>query len=388
MKKIILATWALGLFALTFTACNTGKDKSSDNDSSYTMEEKLEIARLAAVEEFEYEVVYEFKEGKAIVYFSDSVGFINPQGKLTVVPGVKEMQNFSLGLSAGKTNDGIPCFIDSTGKIVKTFPDFHSVYNFEADGITNFYHKNDKFGLMDKSFKEIIPAKYNQTSFYSNGFYIVEIGGKWGAVDKTDKVVIPFEYKSLGFMDEQGRIMASKDAGTGFIDRNAKVIIPLTFYNLFPFSENRTKFLDEASNKYGVIDQQGKILLAPTYDLMDGLTNGMYTVSDFPKEDGNITKFGYLDSNGKLALPLQYLSASSFDKRGLALVSDSVGQFFIDRTGKRVEPKTELPALKMEGFNQGFAKMELMDGTIVYMDGYSRVLRKEDLFRLRGEYFK
>lgn len=388
MKKILQTISAIGLLFLSLTACNNGKDQAKQEDSSYTMEEKLEIARLAAVEEFGYEVAYEFKEGKAIVYFSDSVGFINPQGKLTVVPGVKEMQNFSLGLSAGKTSDGIACFIDSTGKIVKTFPDYNSVYSFEADGITNFYHKNDKFGLMDTSFKELIPAKYNQTSFYSNGMYIVETGGKWGAVDKSDKIIIPFEYKSLGFMDNAGRIMASKATGVGFIDRNEKILIPLNYYNFFPFSENRAKFLDEASKKYGVMDQQGKILLAPTYDLMDGLTNGMFIVGNFPLEGGNITKYGYLDSNGKIALPLQYLSASSFDKRGLALVSDSVGQFFIDRTGKRVEPKTDLMVIKTEPFNQGFAKQELMDGTVVYLDGYLRQLKKEDLIRLRGEFFK
>lgn len=388
MKKILQTISALGLFVLSLTACNSGKDQTNQADSSYTMEEKLEIARLAAVEESGYEVVYEFKEGKAIVYFSDSVGFINPQGKLTVVSGVKEMQNFSLGLSAGKTSDGNPCFIDSTGKIVKTFPDYNSVYNFEADGITNFYHKNDKFGLMDKSFQELIPAKYNQTSFYSNGMYIVETGGKWGAVDKSDKVIIPFEYKSLGFMDNAGRIMASKASGVGFIDRNEKILIPLNYYNFFPFSENRAKFLDEASKKYGVMDPQGKILLAPTYDLMDGLTNGMFIVGNFPAEGGNITKYGYLDSNGKITLPLQYLSASSFDKRGLALVSDSVGQFFINRTGKRIEPKTDLMVIKTEPFNQGFAKQELMDGTVVYLDGFLRQLRKEDLIRLRGEFFK
>lgn len=388
MKKFFLNLSALGLFVFTLISCNNGKEKSTVNDSSYTQEEKLEIARLAKLVESGYEIVYEYKEGKAIVYFSDSVGFVNLQGKLTVVPGVKDMQAFSGGLSAGTTNDNIPCFIDSTGKIIKTFPDYQAVYSFEKDGITNFFHKNGKFGLMDKSFKELIPAKYNQTSFYSNGLYIVETGGKWGAVDKSDHVVIPFEYKSLGFMDAQGRIMATKDAGSGYIDRTGKLLIPLSYYNLFPFSENRAKFLEEASKKYGLLDQQGKILLAPTYELMNELTNGRCVVGNFSNEEGKPTKFGYVDSNGKLAIPMQYLSASSFDKRGLALVSDSVGQFFIDQSGKRVVPKTEMPILKIEEFNQGFAKLELLDGTVLYMDGFGRLLKKEDLIRLRGEYFK
>ena len=387
LKQASLLTSVI-LFFLLLTACNNGKNSSNERDSSYTMEEKLEIARLATIETTGFETVNEFKEGKAIVYFSDSVGFVNLQGKLTVVPGVKDMHSFSEGLSAGTTKEDIPCYIDSTGKIVKTFPNYTAVYSFEKDGITNFLHKNDKFGLMDKSFKELIPAKYNQTSFYSNGLYIVETGGKWGAVDRTDKVVIPFEYNSLGYLDDKNRILAAKDSGTGFIDRTGKILIPLNFYNLFPFYENRARFFDKANNKYGVIDQNGKMLLPATYDLMEVLTNGLFAVGNFAKEAGKPTKFGYIDSNGKVTLPLQYLSASSFDKRGLALVSDSVGYFFIDKSGKRIEPKTEIPTLRMEAFNQGFAKMELIDGTVVYLDGYARVLKKEDIVRLRGEFFR
>lgn len=387
LKKPGLLNGIFLCLILLLTACNNGKNSSNEKDSSYTMSEKLEIARLAVLLESGFETVNEFKEGKAIVYFSDSVGFVNLQGKLTVVPGVKEMQSFSEGLSAGSTKEDIPCYIDTTGKIIKTFPNYTAVYSFEKDGMTNFLHKNGKFGLMDKSFKELIPAKYNQTSFYSEGLFIVETGGKWGAVDKTDKVVIPFEYQSLGFMDDAGRIMASKENGSGYIDRTGKVIIPLSYYNLFPFSENRSKFLDEKTKKYGIIDEHGKIIMPPTYDMLDGPSNGMFIANDFAKE-GAVTNYGYIDSTGKIALPIQYLSASSFDKRGLALVSDSVGQFFIDRTGKRVEPKSELMVIKTEAFNQGFAKQELMDGTVVYLDGYLRQLRKEDLLRLRGEFFK
>lgn len=390
MKTILQTISALGLFVLSLTACNTGKDQAKQADSSYTMEEKLELARLAALEESGYEVVYEFKEGKAIVYFSDSVGFINPQGKLTAVPGVKEMQNFSLGLSAGKTSDGIACFIDSTGKIVKTFPDYNSVYNFEADGITNFYHKNDKFGLLDRSFKELIPAKYNQTSFYSAGIYIVETGGKWGAVDKTDKTIIPFEYQTLGMMDESGMIMATNANGSGYIDKTGKIMIPLHFYNLFPFQENFAKFIDKTSGNYGIIDRTGKMVVQPKYSDIQFFKNGRAAVSSYTyvKDGETIIKKGYIDTTGKEVIPMTFTSASDFDKRGYALVQDSLGDAYIDRMGKKIQLKINSMISQMGIFENGFAKISLSDGQNVYLDGYQRVLTREDLIRLRGEFFK
>lgn len=390
MKKIFQSISALGLFILSLTACNTGKDQTNQEDSSYTVDEKLEIARLAAMEEYGFSNVYEFKEGKAIVFFSDSVGFINPQGKLTVVPGVKEMQNFSLGLSAGKTSDDIACFIDSTGKIAKTFPDYNSVYNFEADGITNFYHKNDRFGLMDKSFKELIPAKYNQTSFYSKGIYIVETGGKWGVVDNNDKTIIPFEYESLGFLEEVGLIRATKSTGSGFIDKTGKVIIPLNFYSLFPFQENFAKFIDEPSGNYGIIDRTGKIVVQPKYSDIQFFKNGRAVVSSYTyvKDGETIIKRGYIDTTGKEVIPMTFTSATDFDKRGYALVQDSLGDAYIDRMGKKIQLKINTLISQMGFFENGFAKITLADGQHVYLDGYQRVLTREDLIRLRDEFFK
>lgn len=378
------------LLVLTMTACKNGQMHDNNKDSIYTIEEKLEIARLAAMEEFGFESVNEFKEGKAIVYFSDSVGFINLQGKLTLIPGLKEIQQFSGGLAAGKTRDDIPCYIDSTGKIVKSFPDYQAVYTFESDGITNFFHKNDQFGLLDRNFKELIPAKYNQTSFYSKGIYIVETGGKWGAVDKNDKTIIPFEYESLGSLEEVGLIRATKSTGTGYIDITGKAIIPLTFYNLFPFQENFAKFIDEPSGNYGMIDRTGKMVVQPQYSDIQFFKNGRAVVSSYTyvKDGETVIKKGYIDTTGKEVIPMTFTSASDFDKRGYALVQDSLGEAYIDRMGRKIQLKINSMISQMGIFENGFAKIRLADGQNVYLDGYQRVLTREDMIRLRREFFK
>ena len=64
MKKINLIILSLSLWALSITACNNAKDQSNVNDSSYTMEEQLEIARLAAQLDGTVPDLYDFQEGK------------------------------------------------------------------------------------------------------------------------------------------------------------------------------------------------------------------------------------------------------------------------------------------------------------------------------------
>lgn len=392
MKKINLVIVSLSLWALSITACNNAKDQSTANDSSYTMEEKLEIARLAAQLEGTVPEIFDFQEGKSIVMSLDSIGFIRPNGQVTYIPELKELQQFSQGIAAGITKEEIPCFIDSTGKIIKQFPDYQAVYNFGKDDITVFYHKNGKFGLMDKSFREVIPAKYNQTSFYDNGLFVVEYDGKWGAVNRNDKTIIPFEYETLGYLDDAGMILATKASLSGFIDQSGKVIIPLTFYNLFPYQENFAKFIDKASGKYGVIDRKGNIIVQPKYNDIGFFKNGLAIVSNYNYQTGEgediITKRGYIDTTGKEIIPLTFTIAFDFEKRGLAFVQDSIGDAYIDRSGKKIQLKITEPITKLGMFNHGFARIELGDGGIVYLDGYQRLLKREDIILLRDEYFK
>ena len=386
--KIILGS--ICLLALSMAACKNGQLQDKSQDSSYTHEEKLEIARLAVQLDNGFEQVQEFKEGKAVFYKGDSVGFVGLNGQKTMVAGIKDLQQFSHGLAACMTQEDIPCYIDSTGSIIKTFPDYQAVYDFGEDGITTFFHKNGKFGLMNQDFKELIPAKYNQTSFWNKGILIAETGGKWGAVDRTDKVVIPFEYSSLGFMDDAGWIMASKSNGSGYIDQSGEILIPLKFYNLFPFEENMAKFLDQPSGNYGLMNRTGKIILAPKYSDIQGFKNGISVVSNYTyvKDGETIIKRGFIDTIGKEIIPLTFTMAYDFDKKGFALVQDSLGFAYIDKTGKKLSLKINAPIRLMSNFEHGFAKIDLVDGQQVYLDGYQRVLSKEDLIRLRGEFFK
>ena len=311
------------------TACKTETAKNDSKNSNYTESEKIQIAQIVASYCDGYNYVLEYSEGKAVIGRNDSVGFIDLKGNLTMLTEINILFGFMDGLSPAVTRDSVQCYVNTMGKIVQKFPNYKEVYHFDKSNYTVFFDKNDKFGLLDKSFKEIIPAKYNQTNFYDNGLFIVELGGKWGAVDKDDKIMIPFEYESLQYLDDSGYLQANKKSGDGFIDKTGKELIPFIYYKLSNFHENLAIFSNKQEDgKYGVINRKGEKVVPPQYNSIQDFSNGFAVVS---KLEGDVLELGYIDGTGKEVIPTQYETARDFTKEGYALVGNSGDLFFIDK---------------------------------------------------------
>ena len=62
--------------------------------------------------------------------------------------------------------------------------------------------RNDKWGFIDKTGREVIPCKYDGADAFSNGLAAVCLNGKWGFVDKTGREVIPCKFDYVGNFSE------------------------------------------------------------------------------------------------------------------------------------------------------------------------------------------
>ena len=367
------------------TACKIDPAKKDSKNSNYTESEKIQIAQIVASYCDGYNSVLEYSEGKAVVIRNDSVGIIDLKGKLTILSEINILYGFIDGLSPAVTRDSVPCYVNAMGKIVQKFPNYKEVYHFDKSDYTFFLDKNDKYGLLNKSFKEIILAKYNHTSSYNNGLFIVELDGKWGAVDKDDKIMIPFDYESLQYLDDSGYLQADKKSGEGFIDKTGKELIPFIYYQLSNFHENLAIFSNmQEDGKYGVINRRGEIIVQPQYDGIEHFSNGMAVMN---KIVGETSKQGYIDSTGKEVILTQYETARDFTKEGYALVGNSGDLFFIDKKGQKVAfPKlNELKNYSLTEFSNGFAKVTLEDGSNVFLDRLGNILKLSDLLNLRSQ---
>ncbi len=109
---------------------------------------------------------------------------------------------------------------------------------------------------------------------------------------------------------------------------------PVGYFNsIGPFNEGLARVYYENAEgitKYGFINKNGKLAVPLKYERAGSFSHGLAMVSQNDK-------FGFIDTTGKLAIPLIWDYASDFSD-GVALVIKGKGHGYIDTKGKVVIP--------------------------------------------------
>lgn len=114
------------------------------------------------------------------------------------------------------------------------------------------------------------------------------------------------------------------DQKYGYIDNSGKLIIEPRFNFASDFSEDLA--IVSVKNKYGYINKKGETVIYPQYEKADRFSEGLAPV----QLNG---KWGYLNKSGVLVIDPQFKSAKSFNN-SLAFVEISNKYGYIDKTGK------------------------------------------------------
>lgn len=108
-----------------------------------------------------------------------------------------------------------------------------------------------------------------------------------------------------------------------------KLIIPFgTYDRIETLSEGLA--VVQKGKKYGYLDTAGKLVIPIKYDSADDFSEGLAAVS-------MKGKYGYIDKTGKLVIPFEYDSVRSFVD-GIAMVFKNELWGYIDKTGKVIVP--------------------------------------------------
>ena len=158
---------------------------------------------------------------------------------------------------------------------------------------------------------------------------------KWGFKEfETGNIVIPAKYDDVDcFIDGYAEVSVNNKRGV--IDQNGKIIVPILY--------------DQIINNWININ-----LLEPYEDFY--LPEWHQNDKNWIFSDGLVcvelnNKYGYVNTNGDIAIPIQFEDARAFHE-GLALVKQTDNYGFIDVKGKFViKPTFDLAF----SFNEGMA---------------------------------
>lgn len=138
-------------------------------------------------------------------------------------------------------------------------------------------------------------------------------GGKWGVVDTLANLVLPVEYTSVIWNDAE-ELFFETEQGWGRFDRRMdSVTIPPRYKSLKRVGTNRLAM--QMEDKFGVIDNYGKDIIAPIYeDIQDGKRGYLQF------QMGG--KFGLMDSLGKEVVGPRYEYVEKRDLQWVAAHND------------------------------------------------------------------
>jgi len=396
-------------------------------------------------------IIKPFLNGQAVVYRNGAIssdfkplfplaGVINEQGKYAVPTKYASISplidnKIYIGdkylTDDGKSAKGI---IDKNGNTLLPFK-YDDIIMDHYDPNFIITSKNQKQGVVNTSGKTLIPFEYDEfigeaytrsgddsLRYFPNGHSIAKKKGKYGVIDKQGKVLIPFTYdfiqkmynttfKNDEYVHEGNNLLLLKShnkygiatvSGTllgtlqwdtvddfnsglaavyqnnkyGFIDQTGKLVVPVKYDVDKKLS---TIFVDgvravKQNGKYGYLSSSGKEISSPQWDTVaDRFTYGLGLVS----KNG---KYGFIDKTGQVVIPLEFDGASSFNA-GFARVNQGEGWFFIDTQGNTV--------LTRDKVQEEFAKndQDLSDLMIDNFDvsGVSTVLPRE--LNFKGNYY-
>jgi len=189
--------------------------------------------------------------------------------------------NDEYGALIGVSKDQKYGIIDRTGKIIMPF-----LYDKFIPDWEGFYAKqNGKYGLFLTSFKpklslrQLIPAIYDTITVRETlgiyqqtkqtQYFRVSAGGKWGLLNYNGEMMIAPKYNDILGKATQFVIVKSADKW-GLVNNHDKPLLDCTYDAIGPYVDTQLAYDGEVilkkDGKFGIANASGKLIAAPSYD--------------------------------------------------------------------------------------------------------------------------
>ncbi|MFC4350430.1 WG repeat-containing protein [Fodinicurvata halophila] len=221
----------------------------------------------------------------------------------------------------------------------------------EAEGDSLYpMPREDKWGYVDRAGNWVIEPQWEQAENFSEGRAAVGSWQRWGVIDRAGTYVLEPEYESPSYSTvEDQRIFGSP-------------------FNLFSEGCAAAEiFTSEA--EYVFVDRDGGLHrpTLPNGEELAGLGNFSEGLAWFSWSEDLEWNYGWLDSQGEVAIPAEYADAGDFVDGLAPAESQRGGAGFIDPAGQLVLPR-KWTLESARPFSEGLAPVSVEAFTTLYMN--------------------
>lgn len=254
-----------------------------------------------------------YKEGELLVKQDGKYGVINIKGVTLLKPEYDSIacdgyyNNDSRYGKDGyivsvKTDEGYRYgYIDYTGKLLlkMEYNDIYRINNIkESEDIYLVTQRNGQSGLM-KNDRQILNNQYQSIEFDDQTeLLILEKNKKYGISKLSGTSILGIDYTSITI--EGIYIYADKDNQSTIYDLNGNKQSTIKFKNIIDIENQDAKITVDINGKYGMIDENGKIIVSNKYYYLEQLFDKYFIAV---AEEG---KVGIIDNRDDEILPINY----------------------------------------------------------------------------------
>jgi len=268
----------------------------------------------------------------------------------------------------------------------------------QQDTIKRYFlvKKDDKYGVVNRIGKEILPIKYDEITqmeslwgpwdHENRGLFRIKLGNKYGVCDSLGNVLTEAKYNRL---DKYilGLSAAYKDEGVGYVNKKGDEVVSVK-YDLLIRAFNGL-YIIYKNDKFGAMDSTGTVIIPPKYEsykMLDGFVNNSYFAYAAFKLN---KKWGVITNQGKILIPFEFDNIDILfddfilvEKDGLKGVMDNSGRLIMPVEYDTITNKYEIYG------NQTISSSMIIDQRIFKMEDKYFIYGKNNIYGVYNNYFK
>lgn len=133
-----------------------------------------------------------------------------------------------------------------------------------------------KWGVVDYSGKDVVPAIYDQISIFKDGYIKVTLDGNCGILNKKGEEIIPIMYSDTTCVSE-GMAGVCLNSKWGFVDLKGKRVIPFKYHAITPFENGMAGVCK--NGKWGFVDKKDRIMIPFIYNDISQIESNKKTIA-------------------------------------------------------------------------------------------------------------